>query len=63
MKLKKGLKEGLKEVKEFLSPHHHHHHRDHDSSTMGAGTGTADGDASPGRTSRGGARWRRCWTT
>jgi hypothetical protein len=28
MKIKKGLKEGLKEVKERLSPHHHQHDRE-----------------------------------
>jgi len=28
MKLKKGLKEGFREVKERLSPHHHHHQPD-----------------------------------
>jgi len=29
MKIKKGFKEGFKEVKEILSPHHHHHHHPH----------------------------------
>jgi hypothetical protein len=29
MKIKKGFKEGFKEVKEILSPHHHHHHHHH----------------------------------
>ncbi|KAI0289448.1 hypothetical protein BC826DRAFT_1031882, partial [Russula brevipes] len=44
MKLKKGLKEGLKEVKEFLSPHHHHHHHhDHDSEHDGGEQGHGHG--------------------
>lgn len=44
MKLKKGLKEGLKEVKEFLSPHHHHHHHhDHDSEHDGGEHGHGHG--------------------
>ena len=35
MKIKKGFKEGLKEVKEILSPHHHHHHHPHHSDGHG----------------------------
>ncbi|KAI0285811.1 hypothetical protein BGY98DRAFT_909570 [Russula aff. rugulosa BPL654] len=42
MKLKKGLKGGLKEVKEFLSPHHHHHHHQHDHHHDGGGSGDGE---------------------